>query len=62
VQSFREQAHRCPTWAELRVVFRHELVEMDADGAPVDPTGVPYLMEPGTCLIKLNPKSEIPIK
>ena len=62
VQSFREQAKRCPTWTELRVVFRHELVEMDADGAPVDPTGVPYLMEPGTCSIQLNPKSEIPIK
>lgn len=57
--SYRERAGRCPnTWIELRLAS----IPLDAGGAPLDPSGVPYVLQPGTCEVQLNPKSEIPIK
>ena len=63
LQTYRNYAGRCPgSWTELREAFRVVSIPVDATGAPVDPTGLPYVLRPGTCEIQLNPKSEVPIK
>jgi hypothetical protein len=49
-------------WTDLAEFFRAEPFPHDAYGSPLDPTGVPYVLRPGTCEIALNPKSEVPIK
>ena len=59
LKTYRERAGRCPaSWKELDL----RSIPVDADGAPLDPAGFPYVLRPGTCEIQLNPKSEVPIK
>jgi len=63
MQAFRDKMGRCPTsWAELREAFRVLSIPVDASGAPLDPTGMPYVLNTGKCEVQLNPKSEVPIK
>jgi len=63
MQIFRDKTGRCPTsWTELREAFRVLSIPVDVNGSPVDPTGMPYVLNSGTCEVELNPKSEIPIK
>jgi tetratricopeptide (TPR) repeat protein len=58
MHAFRDKTGHCPTsWTEL-----HLSASVDASGAPLDPSGVPYLLRPGTCEVQLNPKSEVPVK
>ena len=37
-------------------------VAVDASGAPLDPSGAPYVLRSGACEVDLDPKSEIPVK
>jgi hypothetical protein len=63
LKSYRDRVGRCPmAWTDLAEFFRAEPFPHDAYGSPLDPTGVPYVLRPGTCEIALNPKSEVPIK
>ena len=63
VNAYQARAGHCPNaWKELESVFRALRVRVDASGAPLDPTGVPYVLRSGTCEIQLDPKSEIPAK
>ena len=63
MQAYRDKTGNCPTsWTELREAFRVLSIPVDASGAPLDPTGVPYLLQAGKCEVALNPKSEVPIK
>ena len=61
--AFQARAGRCPTsWKELDPLLRALRVPLDASGAPLDPSGVPYVLRAGACEVDLDPKSEIPVK
>lgn len=61
--AYQSRAGKCPnSWKEIEPVLRAVRVPVDASGAPLDPTGVPYLLRAGTCEVDLDPKSEIPAK
>jgi Predicted N-acetylglucosaminyl transferase len=63
LSAYQARAGRCPnSWKELEPVFRTVRVPIDASGAPLDPTGIPYNLQRDTCEVELNPKSEIPVK
>lgn len=59
---YRDHFGKCPAvWTDLGETYRYVQMPFDASRAPVDPTGVPYILKPG-CAVELNPKSEIPAK
>jgi tetratricopeptide (TPR) repeat protein len=56
------QAHfsKCPaSWKALEQSFRTYRIPVDASGAPVDPTGAPYVLRSDTCAIELSPTSGV---
>ena len=58
--AYHTRVGRCPSsWRELENVFRAGGVAVDSASAPLDPTGVPYVLRTDTCNVELNPKSEI---
>jgi tetratricopeptide (TPR) repeat protein len=60
VAEFQTRSGKCPaSWKDLEPLFRGYRIPVDASGAPLDPTGVPYVLQADTCEIKLNPKSEV---
>jgi hypothetical protein len=61
--AYQARTGKCPnSWKEVEPVFRALRIEVDASGAPLDPSGVPYVLRPGACEVELDPKSEIPVK
>ncbi|HKG97407.1 MAG TPA: hypothetical protein VKA97_06325 [Pyrinomonadaceae bacterium] len=63
LSAFQARAGKCHnTWKEIEPIFRALRVPVDASGAPLDPTGVPYVLRSSTCEIQLDPKSAIPAK
>lgn len=60
--ALRERAGRCPAdWREVAPLLRRaEQLRLDAAGAPLDPAGVPYLLETEGCATALDPRSEVP--
>jgi tetratricopeptide (TPR) repeat protein len=63
LNAYRARTGKCPnSWKETEPVFRAVRVPVDASGAPLDPTGVPYVLRADTCDIELDPKSEIPAR
>jgi tetratricopeptide (TPR) repeat protein len=53
---------RCPgSWRELEGALRAFKVKVDSSGAPLDPSGVPYLLLEN-CDLFLDRKSEVPAK
>lgn len=61
--AYQTRAGRCPnSWKELEPAFRNLRVRVDASGAPMDPTGVPYVLRAGTCEVALGAESKIPRK
>jgi tetratricopeptide (TPR) repeat protein len=61
--AYQARTGKCPqTWKEIEPVFRALRIVVDAAGAPLDPTGVPYVLRAGACEVELDPKSEIPVK
>jgi tetratricopeptide (TPR) repeat protein len=57
---YQTRVGRCPSsWRELAPIFSAIGAPVDASSAPLDPTGVPYVLKPDTCDVELNPKSEI---
>ena len=63
LSAYRARLGKCPnTWKELEQVFRTLRMPVAPSGAPLDPTGVPYVLRSGTCEIELDPKSKIPVR
>jgi len=63
MNAFRDKTGHCPTsWTELQGAFRVLSIPVDTTGAPVDPSGAPYVLSPGSCEVQLNAKSEVPVK
>jgi tetratricopeptide (TPR) repeat protein len=61
--SYLEKTKRCPTsWRELEPFFRAMRIPTDPSGAPLDPSGTPYVFGKTNCEVELNPKSEVPGK
>lgn len=61
--AYQSRTGRCPnSWKEVEPVFRTLRIAVDASGAPLDPSGVPYVLRAGACEVDLDPKSEIPVK
>jgi hypothetical protein len=57
---FQSKAHRCPSsWREIQPVLRSLRLRSDPDGAPLDPSGKPYVLVNANCDVGLDPKSEI---
>ncbi len=54
---------RCPAaWREVAPSLRAAGLSMDRTGAPLDPTGLPYVFKDAGCSIDLHPDSKIPRK
>jgi len=61
--AYQTRMGKCPnSWKEIEPVFRALRVPVDASGAPLDPSGMPYVLRAGACEVDLDPKSEIPAK
>jgi tetratricopeptide (TPR) repeat protein len=61
--AYQARTGKCPdSWKEIEPVFRALRIAVATSGAPLDPSGVPYVLRPGTCEIDLDPNSRIPVK
>ena len=61
--AYQTRMGKCPnSFKEMEPVFRALRVPVDSSGAPLDPSGMPYVLRAGACEVDLNPKSEIPAK
>ena len=61
--AYQARTGKCPSsWKEIEPVFRALRIAVDASGAPLDPSGMPYVLRAGACEVELDPKSEIPVK
>jgi tetratricopeptide (TPR) repeat protein len=61
--AYQTRTGKCPnSWKEIEPVFHALRVDIDDSGAPLDPTGMPYVLRAGACEVDLDPKSEIPAK
>ena len=59
--AYQARTGKCPnSWKELEPVFHALRVAVDVSGAPLDPSGAPYVLR--ECEVDLDPKSEIPAK
>ena len=60
LNAYQTRVGRCPqSWGEIRQVFQALRIQTDQSGAPLDPSGVPYALQPGKCEVTLGQKSEI---
>lgn len=61
LSAFRERSGRCPSnWREIDAALRGLRWQRDANGAPLDPSGFPYVLNTKKCDIALDPNSEVP--
>jgi len=60
---FQARFGRCPAaWREIAPSLRAARFKTDASGAPLDPAGVPYVLDAAACDVELNERSPIPKK
>ncbi|HVF57477.1 MAG TPA: hypothetical protein VM934_15085 [Pyrinomonadaceae bacterium] len=59
---YKSRAGRCPgAWRDVAAAaLRTAGLKTDASGAPLDPTGVPYVLDASACDAALDARSEIP--
>ena len=62
--AFQAKTGRCPSsWKEIEPVLRALRLNLDAAGAPLDPTGIGYVLRPAECDIVVDhQKSVVPVK
>lgn len=59
--AYKSQTGRCPgSWTELTPALRALEIQLDAAGAPFDPSGVAYVMLANKCDLETDPRSEVP--
>ncbi len=57
---FHERAGRCPaTWREVAPVLHAARFQLDVSGAPLDPSGVAYVLAGDGCAVEPGAQSEI---
>lgn len=60
---YQSRAGRCPSlWRDVVPALRALKFRLDERGAPLDPTGVPYVLDSSACDVRLDARSEIPKK
>jgi hypothetical protein len=60
---FRARAGRCPAdWREVAPQLRTTGLRLTPAGAPLDPSDVPYALDPTACDVNLGEGSQIPKK
>lgn len=58
---FQERVGRCPSsWKELERALYSMKWSVDVNGAPLDPSGTPYVLNTDECDVRLAPNSVIP--
>lgn len=63
LREFQARAARCPAaWREAAPALRAARLRTDASGAPLDPTGVAYVLDAAACEAKLDRRSKVPRK
>jgi tetratricopeptide (TPR) repeat protein len=62
--AYKARAGKCPdSWRELEPVFRALRIQVDQSGAPLDPSGAPYVLKPGACEVELDwQQTKVPLK
>ena len=61
LSDFRNRAGRCPAdWREVAPRLRAAGLGLDAAGAPLDPSGVRYVLDAAACDVQLGEGSKIP--
>src|SRR5687767_2001904 len=62
--AFKTRYGKCPdSWRELAQILRALRIPMDESGAPLDPSGAPYVLQAGACEVELDPnKTKVPMK
>jgi tetratricopeptide (TPR) repeat protein len=61
LEDFQSRFSRCPAaWREVAGALRAEKLKTGSDAAPLDPTGVPYVLDSRDCAAQLDKRSEIP--
>lgn len=55
------RAQRCAaSWLEVSDALRKARLRLDASGAPLDPTDLPYQLNKTACEVELDPRSQVP--
>ena len=62
--TYKARTGKCPdSWRELEQIFRTLRIPVDQSGAPLDPSGAPYLLKAGACEVELDWKqTKVPMK
>ncbi|HJU92698.1 MAG TPA: hypothetical protein VJ656_07195, partial [Pyrinomonadaceae bacterium] len=62
--AYKTRTGKCPdSWRELEPIFRAGRIPMDQSGAPLDPSGAPYVLQAGKCEVELDlTRSQVPYK
>ncbi|HEX8719026.1 MAG TPA: hypothetical protein VF736_00160 [Pyrinomonadaceae bacterium] len=61
LSDFRARAGRCPaSWREAAPLLSAARLRLDPSGAPLDPSGVPYVLDPASCAARLDARSRVP--
>jgi tetratricopeptide (TPR) repeat protein len=59
--AYQSRSGRCPSsWKDVEPVFRALRLRIGPLGAPLDPSGTPYVLDQKKCEVELDPKSEVP--
>lgn len=59
--AYSAKSGHCPAlWRDLESLLRARNWKVDANGAPLDPAGTPYLLVKDKCEVNLDWKSEVP--
>jgi hypothetical protein len=61
--AYKTRNGKCPdSWRELEQVFRSLRLPVDQSGAPLDPSGAPYVLHAGACEVELDRKqTKVPV-
>jgi len=62
LSAFRARTGRCPSsWKEIEPILRALHVNVDAAGAPLDPSGTAYVLHTAECDVAVALESEVPV-
>ena len=61
--AYRSKMGRCPSsWSEIEPVLRALRLNLDAAGAPLDPSATTYVLVSDNCDVALDPRSKVPVR
>jgi tetratricopeptide (TPR) repeat protein len=61
LSAYQARIGHCPlSWKEIEPALRVLRLRLDSQGAPLDPSGIAYVLVTAKCDIELGPKTEVP--